>query len=90
MGVSFGKYHFPKKSSKTMIGYISGFLASFGVSLLALWLFEGDLIPYKMIIMSLSGALVFLILDLLSLKIDDNILNPLFCGLVMTFFYVIL
>ena len=90
MGVSFGRYHFPKKSSKTIIGYISGFLASFGVSLFALWLFEPLLTPFKMIVISLSGALVFLIIDLLNLKIDDNILNPIFCGLIMVFFYFIL
>ena len=90
MGVSFGRHHFPKTSSKTIIGYISGFFASFGVSLFSLWLFEPYIIPLKMIVMALSGALVFLIIDLLSLKIDDNILNPIFCGLVMTFFYIIL
>jgi dolichol kinase len=90
MGVSFGRHHFPKTSSKTIIGYISGFLASFGVSLISLWLFEPYIVPLKMIIMALSGALVFSIIDLLSLKIDDNILNPVFCGLVMTFFYIIL
>jgi len=90
MGIGFGKYHFPKKSSKTIIGYISGFLASFGVSLFSLWLFEPYLIPSKMIIISLSGAVVFLIIDLLSLKIDDNILNPIFCSLSMTFFYLVL
>ena len=90
MGVSFGRHHFPKTSSKTIIGYISGFLASFGASLFALWLFESYLNPFKIIIMSLSGALVFLIIDLLSLKIDDNILNPIFCGLIMTVFYIIL
>jgi len=90
MGVSFGKYHFPKKSSKTLIGYISGFLASFGVSLFSLWLFEPHLNSSKMVIISLSGAVVFLVIDLLSLKIDDNILNPIFCGLAMTMFYVLL
>ena len=90
MGVSFGRHHFPKTSSKTIIGYISGFLASFGVSLISLWLFEPYIVPLKMIIIALSGALVFSIIDLLSLKIDDNILNPIFCGLVMTFFYIIL
>jgi len=90
MGVSFGRHHFPKTSSKTIIGYISGFFASFGVSLFALWLFESYLLPLKIIIMALSGAIVFLSIDLLSLKIDDNILNPIFCGLVMTFFYIIL
>jgi dolichol kinase len=90
IGISFGKRHFPKTSSKTMIGYISGVLASFGVSVLSLWLFEPYLMPLKIIIMSLSGALVFLIIDLLSLEIDDNILNPIFCGLIMMFFYFIL
>jgi len=90
MGVSFGRYHFPKTSSKTIIGYISGFLASFGVSVISLWLFEPYILPLKMIIIALSGALVFSIIDLLSLKIDDNILNPIFCGLVMTFLYIIL
>ncbi len=90
MGVGFGKYHFPKNSSKTIIGYISGFLASFGVSLFSLWLFEPQIIAYKVIVISLSGAIVFLIIDLLSLKIDDNILNPIFCSLAMTFFYLIL
>jgi dolichol kinase len=90
MGVSFGRRHFPKTSSKTIVGYISGFLASFGVSVISLGLFEPYILPLKMIIMSLSAALVFLIIDLLSLKIDDNILNPIFCGLIMTFFYIIL
>jgi dolichol kinase len=90
MGVSFGRHHFPKTSGKTIIGYVSGFFASFGVSMFALWLFETDIVPCKMIVMSLSGAFVFLSIDLLSLKIDDNILNPIFCALIMTFFYIIL
>jgi len=90
VGVSFGRYHFPKNSNKTIIGYIAGFLASFGVSLFALFSFEPDLLPFKVIVMSLSGAIVFLIIDLLSLKIDDNILNPILCGIAMTFFYIIL
>jgi len=90
MGISFGKRHFPKTSSKTIIGYVSGFFTSFGVSVISLWLFEPYIMPLKMIIMSLSAALVFLIIDLLSLKIDDNILNPIFCGLIMTFLYIIL
>jgi dolichol kinase len=90
MGIGFGKYHFPKKSSKTLIGYISGFLASLGVSLFSLWLFEPSLNVSKVIIISLSGAIVFLIVDLLSLKIDDNILNPIFSSLIMSFFYIVL
>ncbi|MFX0075365.1 MAG: hypothetical protein ACFE96_07985, partial [Candidatus Hermodarchaeota archaeon] len=90
MGIGFGRYHFPKSSSKTIVGYMSGFLASFGVSYFSLWLFEPSIDPVKTVIISLSGAVVFLIIDLLSLKVDDNILNPIFCGLAMTFFYLIL
>ena len=90
VGVGFGRHHFPKNSNKTIIGYIAGFLASFGVSLFALFLFEPDLLPFKVIVMSLSGAIVFLTIDLLSLNIDDNILNPIFTGIIMTFFYIIL
>jgi len=90
VGVGFGRHHFPKNSNKTIIGYIAGFLASFGVSLFALFSLEPNLLPFKVIVMSLSGAIVFFIIDLLSLKIDDNILNPIFCGIIMTFFYIIL
>ncbi len=90
VGVGFGRYHFPKNSNKTIIGYIAGFLASFVVSLFALFSFEPNLLPFKVIVMALSGAIVFLIIDLLSLKIDDNILNPIFCGIAMTIFYIIL
>jgi len=90
VGVAFGKHHFPKNSNKTIIGYVAGFLASFGVSLFALFLFEPALLPFKVIVISLSGGIVFLIIDLLSLKIDDNILNPIFCGIIMTFFFIIL
>jgi len=88
MGVSFGRYHFPKSSGKTIIGYVSGFFASFGVSVFALWLFETDIVPCKMIVMSLSGAFVFLSIDLLSLKIDDNILNPIFCLMDILILYI--
>ena len=90
VGIGFGRHHFPKNSNKTIMGYIAGFLASFVVSLFALFSFEPDLLPIKVIIMSLSGGIVFLIIDLLSLKIDDNILNPIFSGIAMTIFYIIL
>jgi len=93
VGVAFGRHHFPKNSNKTIIGYIAGFLASFGVSLFALFLFEPDLLPFKVIVISLSGAIVFLIIDFLIpliIDLDDNIINPIFCGIAMTFFYIIL
>ncbi|MFX0104781.1 MAG: hypothetical protein ACFE75_04770 [Candidatus Hodarchaeota archaeon] len=89
-GLRFGKIHYPKSSKKTLVGYIAGFIASFGISILMLWIFESTLDFSKIIIMASSGAMVFFIIDFLNLKIDDNILNPIFCGLIMGFFYYIL
>jgi len=87
-GICFGKRTFPKSSKKTIIGYIAGFFSSFACSLLTLWIFEPLLPLIKIIIMAISGAIIFLIIDLMSLKVDDNILNPIFCGLAMYLLYL--
>jgi dolichol kinase len=89
-GIAFGKRRFPKKSHKTIIGYIAGFLVSFCVGVLTLWIFKHDISFIKITIIALSGAIVFLIIDLLSLKIDDNILNPILSASVMMFIYILL
>ena len=88
-GLKFGKKNFPKTSKKTIIGYIAGFIASFGVSIFALWLFEPKILLIKKIIISISGALMFFLIDIINLKVDDNILNPIFCGLLMWIVYII-
>ena len=90
IGLRFGKKHFPKSSDKTIIGYIAGFLASFGISIFALWLFESVLGLYKILIIGISGATMFVFIDLLNLNIDDNILNPLLCAGVMGFLFIFL
>lgn len=86
-GLKFGKRHFPKSSDKTIIGYITGFLGSFGISLLSLYIFENDLIMMKLIIIALGGATTFFIIDFMNLKIDDDILNPLCSAIVMIILY---
>lgn len=83
IGLRFGKIHFPRSSDKTIIGYIAGFLASFGISIFALWLFESALGFYKILIIAIFGAVMFVFIDLLNPKIDDNILNPILCAGVM-------
>lgn len=83
VGIKFGKHKFPKGSKKSIEGYISGFLGSFLVAFIALLIFEPQTMLAKIIILGLSGALVFLVIDLLSLKVDDNMLNPIFCSIVM-------
>lgn len=90
-GLRFGRIHIPKSSNKTLIGYISGFLASFGISILVLWIFEQQSFAlFEIIIIGFGGALTFLIIDILNLKVDDNILNPIFCSLVMGLLYYFL
>ncbi len=90
-GLRFGRIHIPKSSNKTLIGYISGFLVSFGISFIVLWLFEHySLNISKIIIIGFIGALAFLIIDILNLKIDDNILNPILCASIMGLLYYII
>ncbi len=90
-GLRFGRIHIPKSSNKTLIGYISGFLVSFGISFIVLWIFELHSLNFsKIILIGFVGALVFLIVDFLNLKVDDNILNPILCALIMGFLYYFL
>ncbi|MFX0000171.1 MAG: hypothetical protein ACFE9Q_14470 [Candidatus Hodarchaeota archaeon] len=90
-GLRFGRIHIPKSSNKTLIGYISGFIVSFGISLLILWIFEQkSLNILNIVIIGLAGAITFLIIDILNLKIDDNITNPLLCALIMGLLYIYL
>ena len=89
VGIKYGKHRFPKKRNKTIEGYLAGFLASLAIALLIFIIFEPTLEFAKILLMSTGGAMVFLIVDILSPRIDDNILNPIFCALVMglIFFY---
>jgi dolichol kinase len=89
-GLKYGKIKFPKSSNKTIVGYIAGFLASFLVSLIMLYLFDPHLRLFKLLFISLSGALTFFIIDISNVKIDDNILNPLLSAFLMGTFYYLL
>ncbi len=88
-GKRFGSRHFPKRSLKTIIGYISGFTVAFLIGIVCLLIFEENLNFSEIIIISLAGAIVFFLIDILNLDIDDNILNPLFCALVMGYLYLL-
>jgi len=88
LGIRFGKKTFPKGSKKTIIGYLAGFLSSLGCSIIVFLIFEPFMPIIKLSIISVSGALTFLTIDLLNLKIDDNITNPILCGLIMFLVYL--
>ena len=89
-GIKYGKHHFPKKCKKTIVGYIAGFIGSFLTSLFVFLIFEPGMFFLKNLILSLSGAIVFLIVDLSNSKINDNILNPIFCGLLIGLLYFLI
>lgn len=86
-GLRFGKINFPKSSEKTIIGYLAGFFTSFIVSIIPLVLFESILDINEILIIAFGGASMYFVIDISNLKIDDNILNPILCALIMGFLY---
>ncbi|MHA2122008.1 MAG: hypothetical protein ACW990_12465 [Promethearchaeota archaeon] len=89
-GLKFGKIKFPKSSEKTVVGYIAGFLASFAIGFGFILIFGDSIHFLKILIIAFSGGFTFFIIDLFNPKVDDNILNPLFCALIMGSFYLFL
>ncbi|MHA2281687.1 MAG: hypothetical protein ACXAC5_12640 [Promethearchaeota archaeon] len=89
-GLKYGKRKFPKSSEKTIVGYIAGFLTSFVIGLVIVTLFAPSLLLIKIMLISISGGFTFLIIDLLNLRIDDNILNPIFSASMMVILYYFL
>ncbi|MBN2150549.1 MAG: hypothetical protein JW839_03780 [Candidatus Lokiarchaeota archaeon] len=76
------RYRYYKK--KTVPGYIAGFLATLFITWLMLVAFP---VPGASLTSVVVGpiivASIFVILDVLSLPVNDNILNPILCGLAM-------
>jgi dolichol kinase len=89
-GLKFGKKGISKNSNKTISGYLAGYIISFLVGFISFLLFLPNLKLLKMIIMALMGAGMFLLIDLIPIKVDDNILNPLFCSFGMVLVYLFL
>ncbi|MHA1794009.1 MAG: hypothetical protein ACTSVI_15310 [Promethearchaeota archaeon] len=91
-----GKLIFPSSSyrfykNKTIPGYIMGFLTTF----LIVWaMFSIFPVPgitnSSIMIISIITALAFMIIDLISIPVNDNFLNPIVCGLIMVLLLVLL
>ncbi len=92
VGVTKGKRKLRASSAKTWEGCLAGFIGSFVFGFLCYFAviglasvygstYEGTVVGG--LIISLGGALTFLILDYSTPPISDNLLNPVFCGLVM-------
>ena len=94
------KHEFPKGSKKTIEGYIGGFIFTylcvifggvfsnfFGFSDPAVWSID------VLIILGLILSIVVFLIDIITsknIKLCDNYLNPLICGLVTIIFLVIM
>ncbi len=86
IGIKFEKNVMYQKKSK--IGHVAGFSSAFVIALLMIKIFNPLIECINLFIVSLIGALIFLLIDIADMKIDDNILNPLFCGLFMWIAYI--
>ncbi|MFX1314748.1 MAG: phosphatidate cytidylyltransferase [Promethearchaeota archaeon] len=82
IGKKYGKNSLRKNSNKTIEGFIAGGLSTFLIVILILSLYH-PWMPVsieKIILMAIIASVLFLIVDLLSNNISDNILNPLLTG----------
>ncbi len=74
-GRKFGKHQFETffdNGTKSYEGLVAGFLVGYISALI----FVGPIV-------ALFGALMFSLIDYLNIKIADNVLNPIFCTLIM-------
>lgn len=84
-----GRFIFPSSrykhyKSKTIPGYVAGFLASLAITWSMLIAFPvAGASTASIIIAPILAACTFIMLDILSLPVNDNFLNPVLCGLVM-------
>jgi dolichol kinase len=82
-GRKYGTHKFKttlqKDEEKSYEGLIAGFLVSYIVALI----FVGPIV-------AIFGAITFSVIDYLNPKIADNVLNPIFCTLVMSLPYVLI
>jgi dolichol kinase len=82
-GRKYGKHKFKTPLQKDELKSYEGLVAGFVVSYLVALFFVGPIV-------AIFGALTFSVLDYLNPKIADNVLNPIFCTLVMTLPYMLL
>jgi len=84
VGKRWGKHKFPKDGKKSVEGYIAGSAVAFVIGYVIVLIFGFLFTPTGttadfLVPLAYAGvaALVFFVLDVLSLPLDDNVLNPL-------------
>ncbi len=76
IGRKFGTHKFNTVFQPDELKSYEGLIAGFVVSYIGAWIFVGPFV-------AIFGALVFSIIDYLNPRLADNVLNPIFCTLVM-------
>jgi len=84
-GKKYGKHPLRKNSKKTVEGFLAGGVSTFIIVNTVMFLYHRwmPINPIKILIMAISSTLIFLIIDYISPRISDNILNPLISGSAM-------
>jgi len=91
IGKKFGKYKLKKDSDKTIEGFLAGGISTFLIVVFITNVFH-IWIPvnwFKIISMAFVATIIFLMVDLFSKNISDNILNPLLTGFGMWIILII-
>ncbi|MHA1130546.1 MAG: diacylglycerol/polyprenol kinase family protein [Candidatus Helarchaeota archaeon] len=88
VGKRWGKHKFPSGSKKSVEGYIAGAIVAFFTGYIVILFFGFFFTPpvtinayFIPLVYATIAALIFFVLDVLSLPIDDNIINPISLGL---------
>ncbi len=89
MGHYFGKARFPKKSNKTIVGYVAGALTAFAIVVISFSVLE-TLPLASVLLLGMVGMSAFFIIDVINSRIDDNILNPLVAGAALGLTYLLI
>jgi dolichol kinase len=91
IGKKYGKYSLRKNSNKTIEGFIAGGFTTFLIVMIVPILYHVwmPVSIVKIILMAVVATLLFLIVDLCSKNISDNILNPFLTGFGMWLIFII-
>ncbi len=74
----------PGRNGKTIAGYLAGFISTFLITGIIFLLFSSQAYSGgEIILFAFGAALGFLIVDLVSLQISDNFLNPIVIGTIL-------
>jgi dolichol kinase len=91
IGKKYGKHHLRTNTKKTVEGLLAGGLATFIIVLL-ISIFYYPWMPIaieKIVVMSFSATLLFMLIDAYIINISDNILNPLLTGFAMWIIFLL-